>query len=505
MVSINYRLLARILGYLALFNGVAFLPSAGWALYYGEYDALRGILVSSLIVWILGGLLRAWGKTAPKEFFQREALLLVALSWVAVSLMGALPFILTGVLSPVGAIFESVSGFTTTGASVIDNVEAVAKSVLFWRAFTHWWGGIGIVVLFIAVLPYLGAGGKQAFKVESSGPDPRALRPRVKEGALVLCYIYLTLTVLNTVAYLLTGKMDLFESLCHTFACLATGGFSTRTASIGAYNSLGVEIVSITFMVCGASSFSLYFGLAQRKWMTFFKDTEWRAFIFILATSILLIALNASGRLGDPQMPVPPGSANTPAARPIPTFGHALRASAFSATSLMTNTGFVTDDFDLWPDFSRLLLVVLMFIGGCAGSTAGGIKVIRIVMVAKIILRRIEATFRPYTVRALRIGNDVIAEEIQRDVCAFVIAYIFFFAFASLVMCLFGLPFISSISAVAALMSNTGPGMELLGGAETFSCVPPGGLLFLSLCMIVGRLELFTMLVLLVPGFWKVR
>lgn len=498
MQVINFRIIARILSIIAAVSGVAFLPSVGWALYYAEFRTIPGILAATLIAWAVAILLYVLGRNADDQLYQREALAIVVFSWVLSGLLGALPFVCTGLLGPVGATFECVSGYTTTGASVIDNLSDWPRSILFWRSLTHWLGGIGIVVMCMAILPYLGAGGKLLFKTESSGPDPRALRPHLKDTALVLLKIYVALTLLNTAAYLLTGKMDLFDSLCHTFGTLATGGFSTRQESIFFYHSLPVEVVTIFFMICGASSFGLYLALVQGDRLAFFRNTEWRAMIGVLILAVLLAATNVAGYWGASV------AGQTPPESPeFPNFWHSLRVAAFSVTSLATNTGYVTEDFDVWPFFSRMLLVAVMCIGGSAGSTAGGIKVIRVVMVLQMLRHRIERMFRPYTVRALRVDDDVIDEGIQRNVLLFVLAYLLCLGGCSLVMSAFGLSFDSAISAVAACMSNTGPGLGIVGGAETYSLVPPGGQLFLCFCMILGRLEILAVLVLFMPGFWR--
>ncbi len=500
----NYRLVAKMMGLYGYAIGAVFLPSILWALYYKEWETIPGFLYSILVSCAVGVVLRLLGRNASPRFFQREALAVVALSWVLTGILGALPYIFNGVLHVVPAIFESVSGFSTTGASVIDDVEAVPKGVLFWRALTHWLGGIGIIVLYIAVLPYLGAGGKQLFKSESS-IDPRALRPRIKESALILLGIYSGLTTLEIIALLCTGQMNLFEAMCHSFATLATGGFSTRNLSVGAYNSIAVEVVIMIFMISGASSFLLYFNVLKGRWNAFFEDMEWRTFISILGVSTLLIALNVSGLFGGPDFHPSDVSGNPPvahAAEPT-TFAHALREAAFNATSLMTNTGFMADDFDYWPFFSRMLLIALMTLGGCAGSTCGGMKIVRIIIVMKMIAIRIGQTFRPKTVYALRVGGEVVSDIVQQRSAVFVLTYLLCLAVCSLCMSAFGLPFDAAVSSVATCMSGTGPGLGLVGGIETYSFIPYGGQLFLCFCMILGRLELFSLLVLFAPGFWR--
>lgn len=494
----NFRLIARVLGLLLLPFGASMILCAPWSAIAGEYRAASAILLSSVITMAAGGGLVAAGWGAPAKFYQREGIAVVALMWVLASLFGALPFVLTGSCGLVYALFETVSGLTTCGASIFDDVEALPRGVLFWRSLTHWLGGLGIVVLFMNVLPYLGVGGKMLMRYESTGAHPMSLRPRMKANALVLLKIYLGLTALQTAALLSTGKMDLFDSLCHTFGTLATGGFSTRQASIAAYDSLAVEIITIVFMVAGATSFALHDGFLHRKWKVYWNDEEFRVYIAILALSTFLIAANVHGWFG-----ADPVGGPAPSEEP-PAMGHALRASAFSVTTMMTNTGFVTDDFDLWPTFSRMLLVVLMFVGGCAGSTCGGIKVFRVIIVWKALLARMERTFRPSHVRSLRVSGHVVSPELQTEAMTYMLAYLLFFAAASLVMAAIGVPFVSALSAVAACMSCSGPGLELLGASETYSVVPDSGLLFLCLCMVVGRLEIFAVLVLFRPAFWRI-
>ncbi len=498
MHIINWRLISRVLSAVAAGSGAAFLPAVGWALYYGEYGTISGILTAVGIAWIVAGLLSLLGRRADDQLYQREALIIVVFSWVLAGSLGALPFLCTGMLGPMGAFFESVSGLTTTGASVIDNLGAWPRSLLFWRSFTHWLGGIGIVVLFIAILPYLGAGGKLLYKTEASGPNPRALRPHLRDAAIILLKTCIALTVLNTLALRLTGRMDLFESLCHAFGTFATGGFSTRQESIAAYDSISVELVTILFMVCCASSFALYIAVLRGDGLAFFKNTEWRVMILVLAGAILLAATNVAGYWG-----ATPAGPATSSAGEFPDFWRSLRAAAFSVTSIATNTGFTTDDFDRWPHFSRILLIILMCVGGSAGSTAGGLKVIRVIMVFKMLRHGIERMFRPYIVRMLRIDGEVVDDGVQRNVVLFVLAYLLCLGGCSVALTGFGLDLESAVSAVASCMSNTGPGLGLIGASETYSAVPVGGQALLCFCMLLGRLELMAVLVMFIPGFWR--
>jgi trk system potassium uptake protein TrkH len=501
----NLRLVARYLGVFVVFLAVLFFMCALVSLVYGEYGAALSFVWSIGLTLVAGGSLWMVGYRSSSAFFQREALAVVALSWIILGILGSLPFLIHGLLNPSEAIFESVSGLTTTGASVIDNLESYPQGILFWRALSHWFGGIGIVIMFIAVLPHLGAGGKQLFKSEASGPAPRTLRPRIRESAMTLVLIYLALTAAQVLALLLTGDMNLFEAVCHAFATISTGGFSTRQNSIAAFDSLPVELITIFFMLAGGTSFALYFRFVRSDRFSFLKDAEWRVYIVIFVVATVLVSLNISGWIGAAPLRATgsPGVPETNVYQDHPH--HALRAAAFSVATVQTNCGFVTDDFDTWPYFSRMLLVMLMFLGGCAGSTSGGIKQIRGLIVLKLIHGRLQTLFRPKTIRPLLVNGEEITLPVQQQVLVFVIAYLMCFATATLGMSLFGLPFASAASVVATCMSNTGPGIELFGASETFSILSGGPLLFLSGCMILGRLEIFTFLVLFVPSFWRIR
>jgi len=361
---------------------------------------------------------------------------------------------------------------------------------------------VGIIVLFVAVLPYLGAGGKQLFKSESPGPDPHGLRPRIKDTAKILYTIYLGLTVLETVALMFAG-LSLYEALCQTFGTLATGGFSTESQSISGFHSVAVETIIIFFMVCAGSNFALYFAILRGDWKAPFKDTEWRVYIglMLMCTVALTVSLVAAG--GDPAGDAPPGTVSTETGGP--SMGSALRYASFQVVSIMTTTGYCTADFDKWPNFARMLLVVLMFVGGCAGSTGGGLKVVRIVMLVKMAYWRVESTFRPKTIRAIRISGEVVDEDIQRIVSSFFVLWLAWFVVGSLFMSMLGLPFQTALTSVAATLNNIGPGLEGVGARMNYCQIPGVGKVFLSLCMVLGRLELFSICVLFVPAFWRRR
>jgi len=493
----NYRLLSKYLGQFAIAIGLLMLPSAGWAVYFKEWTALNALLLATAISCGVGGLLMTIGRNAPPNMHQREALSFVGFSWLLAAGLGAIPYVFAGGVGWVDAYFESMSGFTTTGSSVLTNIESTAKSILFWRSFTHWLGGMGIVVLFIAVLPYLGAGGKMLFKSESPGPAPQGLRPRIKDTASILYKIYLALTVVETLALMAAG-MNLYEALCHTFGTLATGGFSTRQASIGAFDSVAVDTIIIFFMICAGTNFALYFAMLRGNWKAPWKDTEWRVYMLLLVLCTFAVTVNLLGVGG-----AEPGLPKTQAV--YSSIGSALRYASFQVVSIMTTTGYCTADFDTWPHFSRMLLVMLMFVGGCAGSTGGGMKVVRLIVLLKMAYWRLEYTFSPKTIRVVRINGEVVEEGIQRTIYAFFVLYLMWFAGGTLFMSWLGLSFQSAATSVAATLNNIGPGLERVGATHDYHLVPAVGKIFLSLCMVLGRLELFSILVLFVPAFWNRR
>lgn len=495
----NYRLIAQYLSYFAGALALAMLPSILWALYFQEWHALSAFMWSVVSCLVAAAIAYAAGRGASLQLHYREALAFVGVSWLVVAALGALPYLFAGVLGPIDAYFESMSGFTTTGSTVIIDIEEVDKSLHFWRASTQWLGGMGIVVLFIAVLPYLGAGGKQLFKSESPGPNPRGLKPRIHDTASFLYKFYLGMTAAQTIALMLAG-MSFYDALCHTFATLATGGYSTRQASIAAYDSVLVEVIIIFFMIAAGSNFALYFAMVRRQWSALFLDSEWRTYIGILAIATLAITFNIMGVGDNPvdptEMPVEEGAGHY-------GFFEGLRYASFQTVSVMTTTGFATADFDAWPYFSRMLLVILMCVGGCAGSTGGGIKVVRIIVLMKSILYRLEQTFRPKLVRAVRVAGETIDEDIQRTVFTHFVLFGLWLMVGSLFMSLIGLPFETAVTSVIATLNNIGPGLELIGAVRDYSIIPAIGKLFLSLCMVLGRLELFTITVFLLPAFWK--
>jgi trk system potassium uptake protein TrkH len=495
---LNWKAVLKLLGILFIFIGLSMVFSFLWAVHYGEtarptdgapMSPLMAFVVSAAISCAIGIALFLLGRKSREDVFRREGLFVVGVGWLLTAAVGAVPYLLSGVL-PRGfdAYFESMSGFTTTGSTVLVNIEAAPKSILFWRDFTHWLGGMGIIVLFLAVLPVLGAGGKQLFRSEVSRLQREGLRPRVKETALTLWRIYLLFTAAET-ALLWAQGMSLFDAMCHTFGTLAGGGFSTRQESIGAYHSLGIELTVIAFMIIGATNFALHYQVLRGRPLHLLRDVEWRVFIALLAGATVLVTIILLVQAGET----------------YPTLGRALRASSFQVVSIMTTTGFGTQDFDKWPAFSKLLLVMLMFVGGCGGSTAGGIKVARLVILVRAGLLQLEKVFRPQTVRALRIGGTVLGEDALNAVTGFFVLYMAVFLTGSLIVAATGADLVTSFSSVAATLNTVGPGLAQVGATQSYAALAPVAKVTLSLCMVLGRLELFAILVLFVPAFWRAR
>lgn len=487
----NYRIVARLLGLLMLTFGASMLPSLLWSFYY--QDGAAAALIEAIGVTILtGGLLFFLGLGAKLEhIYRREAMAIVSFAWILSSLMGALPFYfahLAEMPTFIDCFFESMSGLTTTGSTVLSDIEAVPKGILFWRSWLHWVGGVGIIMLFVAVLPYLGAGGRVLFLSEATGPVKEGLTPRIRDTTFILLRLYLGYTVLQTIL-LMTAGLDLFDALCHTFGTLATGGFSTKNASIGAYYDNGaVEIIVLCFMILSAMSFALINGVFRGKFLSIFRDGEWRFFVGVLITSVLFVA----GILL--------------ATETYDSADRALRDAFFSVTSLVTTTGFVTVDFDQWPNAARSLMVVLMCMGGCAGSTSGGLKMIRCVILLKVLGAVIERVFNPHRVRRLRVGGSAISDELEYSVLGHFGLYGVFFIGSVVLLTLFEvgqLDLVTAFTSIAATINGVGPGLSQVGAVENFAFFSPGSKLLLSVVMLAGRLEFYSLLVLFAPDFWR--
>ncbi|MBU1319421.1 MAG: TrkH family potassium uptake protein [candidate division Zixibacteria bacterium] len=479
----NYKTIARLLGLLLIGVSVFMATAIVFAVHSDGIRSIVTFSVASAITAGAGLLLYMPSRKEKVSIHPREAIAVVTLGWIAISLFGGIPYMIDGTLTnPADAFFESASGFTTTGSSVMTDIESSSRSILYWRSLTQWLGGMGIIVLFIAILPQLGVGAKHLFKSEVPGPITETLKPKLKQTSSILWKIYIGFTATLLVSLMLAG-MSFFDALCHSLTCMATGGFSTMNMSIAHYDSAAIDVILTFFMLFAGINFGLYYVLTRGRIKDFVSNVEFQVYIAVNVVAILLIALNIMGR--------------------HPNFFEALRYASFQTLSVSTATGFVTDNFDRYPSFSKILMVVLMFMGGSAGSTAGGIKVSRIVILVKAAYNEIYKAFHPHAVFAVKVGKQVIDETIIRSVLIFVGVFILSWVVGTLVMASMGLDMATAASSVVACMSNVGPGLARVGAIENFAFIPWGGKLFLSFMMILGRLELFTVLVLLIPDFWR--
>ena len=457
------------------------LPLA-FSLVYRDGDAGAFVLAIALCV-LVGGVMFLLTRTR-QELRVREGFAIVGLGWTTLAAFGAVPGLLAGAFPGyTEAFFETMSGYTTTGASILTDIEALPHGVLFWRSMTHWLGGMGIIVLSLAILPFLGVGGMQLFKAEVPGPVPDKLQPRIKETAKILWGVYLLISALETVL-LMAGGMSLFDALCHTFGTVATGGFSTKNASIAHFNSLYIELVIIAFMILAGTNFSLHYRFLTGQFRVFGRDHEFLFYIrFLLAVFALVSLMLFFTR--------------------HPHIGQALRVAAFQVVSITTTTGYATADYEAWTGAGQLIMLLLMFIGGCAGSTGGSIKIIRIMIVVKQGGRELIRLLHPSAVLPIRAGGRVIPSEVVTNVLGFFMLYMLVFALGSVIMALLGLDLVTACASVAATLGNIGPGLGTIGPTDNYAHIPATGQWLLSFFMLLGRLELYTILILFVPEFWK--
>jgi trk system potassium uptake protein TrkH len=477
----NYRIILKTLGNLLIIESIGMTPSLFISIYYRQNDMIA-FIISIAITGILGFALTRITASSNK-FKTREGLVLVSLGWILVSLFGCLPFIISDYIpSFADAFFETVSGFSTTGATILNNVEALPKGLLFWRSFTHWMGGMGILVFTIAVVPAMGVGSFHIFKAEAPGPAANKFGPRMKETAKILYITYISITLLQ-IFLLKLGGMTLYDSAVHTFGTVGTGGFSTRNASIGSYNSTYIHVVISLFMMLSGVNFSLYFALYRRKWRDVIKNEELRFYLFIILVSTIFISINIKGIYH--------------------SLGETVKHAFFQVNSIITTTGYTTVNFDEWPTFSKGILFALMFVGGCAGSTAGSIKVIRILALLKLIKVEILKLVHPRAVISVKIDSRSVSSGALSSIVSFFVLYIIIFVLGTLAISLEGIGLVSSASAVSATLGNIGPGFEFVGPLRNFGEFSVYSKLLLSLLMLLGRLELFTLISLFIPRFWK--
>lgn len=491
--QIDFLTVLGILGAFVFFLGFALLLPMIIAFVYDE-AVWHTFLYSASIAFIVGGVLYYLFKP-EEEVRVREGFLVVSLTWLFLSLVGALPFVISGILpSYTDAVFETMSGLTTTGATIFGGetssgfinpqIESLPNSMLFWRSLAHWLGGMGIIVLTLAILPLLGVGGMQLFQAESPGPTADKLTPRVQETAKLLWGVYVAFTGAEFLLLWLHPSMDWFEAVNHAFATLATGGFSTKNASIQAFDSVYIDTVITIFMFLAGINFAMHFRLLRGDRESFFNNRETRFYTLITAISIVIIS--ASLWIFDEY-----------------SMGSALRYGAFQVVSIITTTGFGTDNYELWYSFGGFFLFLLFFTGGCAGSTGGGPKMIRWMIIIRNSFREFKQIVHPKAVLPIRIGNTTIDYQIQRTVLSFFVLYLIVFGLGALVMSTMGFDLESSIGASIACLGNIGPGWGTFGPTENFAQIPYFGKWVLIFLMMVGRLEIFTVLLLFTPTFWK--
>ena len=414
----------------------------------------------------------------------RVGMAVVTLSWIGAGVFGSLPLYLSGYFAHFSdCVFETFSGFTTTGASICTNVEILPHSLLLWRSLTHWLGGMGIILLSLAVLPFLGIGGMQLYRAEVPGPVPDKLRPRIRDTALLLWKVYVLFTVLEIIL-LYSGGMELFDAVCHTFGTMATGGFSTKNGSIGHYSSAYLQMVVTVFMVIAGTNFALHFKMLQGHIRGFREDPEFRFYGGLILAGTLILTLMVWGHTED-------------------GVWTAFRHSLFQVVSILTTTGYATADFELWGPLAQMMLLGAMFVGGCAGSTSGGIKCMRILILVKQAGRELLRLVHPRAIVSLRLGARTVSDEMLQGIVGFLVLYLLLACLSIGALAALEVDVLTSISAVIACISNIGPGLGSVGPTENYSQIPILGKWVLIFCMLLGRLEIYTVVILLAPWFWR--
>jgi trk system potassium uptake protein TrkH len=478
-------LVVHVIGLIVRVFGLMFLAPLALALFDRDFHDARGFAVSLLITWVIGHLMRqAGGKSAEDamEGMRRvEGLAAVSGAWLLIAWFAGIPYMWNG-FSPIDAMFEAMSGLTTTGATVLREFSGYSRSLFLWRSLTNWLGGMGVIALFVAILPRLAIGGREIFFAEASGPDDEKVAPQIRRTAALLWRLYAALTLLQIIALVMTG-MPLFDSVCNTFGTIAAAGFSPHPQSIAGYRNPAAEWVIIVFMFLAGANFALqYRALVRRDWQLFTNDEEMRAYTGVVLVATLLVALSIR--------------AMTPSA-------DLFRTALFQVLSIMTTTGFASVDFNLWNDQAKAVLLGLMFVGGCAGSAGGGPKVVRHVLLAKFTLQELRRTLHPRAILPVKLGGRVVPASIMQGVVVFFLFYMLTFAVFSAIVIMLGADLVTGISATAATLGNVGPGFNLVGPMANFADLHPISRIVLTAAMWIGRLEVITVLVILRPEAWR--
>ncbi|MDR1619410.1 MAG: TrkH family potassium uptake protein [Clostridiales bacterium] len=480
----NIKTITVYMGYLLALLGLCMVPAIGISIYNGEIESIRAFVFVAAALLIIGLILMRVKR--ERGIQPREGFIIVALGWVLISLFGALPFFISGAIPNFAdALFETVSGFSTTGATILSDIESLSRGMLYWRSFTHWIGGMGVLVLVLA-LSSLSKGSGEAFfmmRAESPGPTVGKLTPTLRDTARILYFFYIALTALQIVL-LLCGGMPLFDSVTNAFATAGTGGFCIKNASIGAYNSVYIEMVTLAFMLLFGVNFGLYYLAVLRQFGLIIRNTELRIYIAMVVAFMLLIALDI--------MPLYDGN-----------FFRALRYSGFHVVSIMTTTGFAIADFNVWPQLARYSLLLLMIIGACAGSTAGGLKISRVVILYKSLKSHLQRMLRPRALRPVRMDDKTVPDDVVSGVHAYIAAYIFIVVVAMLLISLDNSSLETTVTSVITCISNAGPGLDLVGPTGNFGFFTAFSKVVFSFIMLLGRLEIFPLLLLFMPATWR--
>jgi len=480
----NWRFIVKTIGMLIFYLGLSMLFPLICGLFYEDNSLIP--LSKSLGITVFTGsvLFLFFRKARTESITHREGIAIVAIGWTAIGLFGALPFYLScGFESWVDAFFESVSGFTTTGSSILTNIEGISKGLLFWRSFIQWLGGMGIIVLSIAILPFIGVGGMQLYKAEVPSPVPDRLKPRIRDTAMALWKVYILFSIAEVIL-LMIGKMDFYNALCHTFTTMPTGGFSTKNLSIAHYNSIYFDTIITIFMIFAGINFSLHYQMINGKPLSYWRDSECRFFLGVVMLLIVIVSFDIYGTV-------------------YKQIGEAFRFGAFQVVSIVTTTGYATADYEKWPAMSQSIILLCMFLGASAGSTGGGMKCLRIMLCLKYCYKEIFSLIHPHAVTHIKIGGKPVPEDIIRSVLGFFVLYMCLFGICSVLLAGMGVDLVTSFTAVASAIGNIGPGFGFVGPAENFAHIPAMGKWLLIWCMLLGRLEIFTVIILLVPEFWR--
>jgi len=479
----NIRVVLRVLGFILVSVGAAILPSVALSAFHHAGDLIP-LLISALIPLGLGFSLLMGTRGRAVELGIKDGFAIVTFAWLGAAVFGALPYLLSGYCpSPAAAFFESMSGFTTTGSTIFTDIEALPKGILLWRSTTQWLGGMGMVVLSVAVLPILGIGGMQLYRAEAPGPTTDRLAPRIESAAKTLWGVYVLIT-LAEIALLMAGGMNLFEAVCHTFTTVSTGGFSTRNASIGAYHSVYLETVILVFMFLCGMNFSLHLWVLERRLPRYWANEEFRLYAIITLVATALVTLSAVFVGGESLL-------------------GGIRYSAFQVVSILTTTGYGTADYLLWGFGAQLVLFLSMFLGGCAASTAGGMKIMRVSVLAKHANMMAKKEIHPRAIYKIRFSGLVVPDDVMMRILGFFLLFMAIFFVSSCILGAMGLDIETSMGATISCLSNVGPGLGEVGPASNYAHLPAAAQVLLAGLMMLGRLELYTVLVLLTPTYWR--